>query len=104
MQALNLNSNIVHIPVRTFGAFLLMHIDGLTEDDTGFKLVAIGSLAFLIVESTGNLENEYRRIGAINIFRPNAYTTGTTISQARKAEKRGEHSWTVASTIYEIDG
>ncbi|KAI9641245.1 hypothetical protein NHQ30_010045 [Ciborinia camelliae] len=87
-----------HIPHsnQKFGAFLLVHTEGVAEDGDGFILG--GNVAFLLVESTGNVENEYRRIGAINIYRPSAYpATGkpiNTISEAKRAEKRGEFSWT----------
>ncbi|KAF7876719.1 hypothetical protein EAF04_001803 [Stromatinia cepivora] len=84
-------------PNQKFGAFLLAHIEGVAEDVDNFPLV--GNLAFLLVESTGNIDNEYRRVGAMNIHRSNAYSTTSkairTLSEAKKAEKRGEYSWTV---------
>ncbi|KAK6609138.1 heterokaryon incompatibility protein [Botrytis cinerea] len=83
-------------PNQKFGAFLLMYIEGVTEDNSSFNLD--GSLAFLLVESTGNVENEYRRVGAIVVQRSKGYPTGKpikTLSEAKKAEKRGEYSWTV---------
>ncbi|RAL62017.1 hypothetical protein DID88_002506 [Monilinia fructigena] len=81
-----------------FGAFLLAHIEGVSEDGDSFILA--GNLAFLLVESTGNIDNEYRRVGAIKIDRPNAYLTSDkaikkTLSGAKKAEERGEYWWTV---------
>lgn len=85
-------------PEQKFGAFLLIHIQGPAEDDDSFNVV--GNLAFLLIESTGNSENEYRRVGAINIDRPKAYPANNnksikTLSEAKKAEKRGAYSWTV---------
>ncbi|TGO61150.1 hypothetical protein BOTNAR_0133g00140 [Botryotinia narcissicola] len=87
-----------HIPHsnQKFGAFLLVHIEGVSEDNNGFNLD--GSLAFLLVESTGNVDSEYRRVGAIMIQRSKGYPIGKpimTLSEAKKAEKRGGYSWTV---------
>ncbi|EDN95288.1 hypothetical protein SS1G_11165 [Sclerotinia sclerotiorum 1980 UF-70] len=85
-------------PNQKFGAFLLAHIEGIADAIDHFPLV--GNLAFLLVESTGNADNEYRRVGVMNINRSNAYSSTSeairTLSEAKKAERRGEYSWTVA--------
>ncbi|PQE07936.1 heterokaryon incompatibility protein [Rutstroemia sp. NJR-2017a WRK4] len=86
-------------PNQTFGAFLLVHTEGLVTNSDEFLIS--GTLGFLVVESTGHHENEYRRIGAMILTKSARYAERalTSFSEAKGAERRGEFTW--SATIKE---